>query len=116
MDAFAVPQQRSTPAKQTNTTKKSTNSNKKKTSSNTSQKTKKKKIAFLFLVRRTLNQPAAWEEFFNGSMGKTHSTVYCHPKDPKDVDNKMLKKAVIRENVSTVYRHRKKMLLWKKVI
>jgi len=103
MDAFAVPQQRSTPAKQTNTTKKSTNSNKKKTSSNTSQKTKKKKIAFLFLVRRTLNQPAAWEEFFNGSMGKTHSTVYCHPKDPKDVDNKMLKKAVIRENVSTAW-------------
>ena len=57
----------------------------------------------MYLVRRTLNQPAAWDEFFNGSMGRTHSTMYCHPKDPKVVDNKMLKDAVIRENVVTAW-------------
>jgi len=115
-DPFAVPSR--TPSKSVNknpnSSKNSSNHSSKKNSNNSSNnnnnhhrksnnKQRRKKIAFMFLVRRTLNQPAAWEEFFNGSMGKTHSTVYCHPKDPSDVVNKMLKNAVIQENVATAW-------------
>lgn len=68
-----------------------------------SKSKRKKKVAFLFLVRRTLNQPKVWQEFFAGSMGTSHTNVYCHPKDPNDVDVPLLQEAVISENIATAW-------------
>jgi hypothetical protein len=95
-----------TPSTKTHKNNKTPSSKSKKSSAKHSTRKpnkSRKKIAFLFLVRRTLNQLAAWEEFFSGPMGKTHSTIYCHPKDPKDVGVKLLRDAVIAENVPTAW-------------
>jgi hypothetical protein len=122
-DPFAVPTANKNTASTTNNNSLSKKSNGKSSSNNTSSRKnnnksgknnhlnnnnrksnqRRKKVAFLFLVRRTLNQLAAWEEFFNGPMGKTHTNIYCHPKDPKVVDVKILREAVIAENVPTAW-------------
>lgn len=81
----------------------SSNSSSSSSSSSSSTSTSPRKVAFLFLVRRSLNQPEMWNEFFAGPMGKSHTNVYCHPKDPNDVDVPLLKEAVISENVATAW-------------
>ena len=105
-DPFAVPTRKTSPPSNPSTPSTKTHNNRtpsakahknNKTPSSKSKKSStkhsnrkpnksRKKIAFLFLVRRTLNQLAAWEEFFNGPMGKTHSTIYCHPKEQLKCD------------------------------
>jgi|UPI00048A9068 hypothetical protein len=57
------------------------------------------KIALMFLVRETLNQPSAWEAFLRNHEGKYE--VYCHPKEKDKVQIPMLMKGVIDENVAT---------------
>src|SRR3972149_5519290 len=42
------------------------------------------KIAFCFLTRADLLQPAVWESFFDRVARETYN-VYCHPKEPAGI-------------------------------
>lgn len=57
------------------------------------------KLALMFLVRETLNQPKAWEAFLRGH--EEQYEVYCHPKEKEKVTVPLLCKGIIEENVPT---------------
>jgi hypothetical protein len=59
------------------------------------------KIAFLFLVRDDINYPDIWENYFRGHEDKY--TVYCHPKNPENVNTPWLKSNIIPSLVSTAW-------------
>lgn len=57
------------------------------------------KIAFLFLVRDDLHFPDIWENYFRGHENKF--TIYCHPKNPENVNTPWLKSNIIPKLVPT---------------
>jgi hypothetical protein len=57
------------------------------------------KIAFLFLTIDNLKNPTIWEDYFKGNENKY--TIYCHPKNPEKVTDKLLKNNIISEKYET---------------
>jgi hypothetical protein len=58
------------------------------------------KIAFCFLTRSNLHQPAVWNEFFRGA-DRAHYGIYSHAKHPSTVSDSLLAASQIREHVAT---------------
>jgi len=58
------------------------------------------KIAFCFLTRADLLQPAVWESFFDRVARETYN-VYCHPKEPAGIVSSTLRGRVIDSRVAT---------------
>jgi hypothetical protein len=59
------------------------------------------KIAFLFLTRDNLRCPDIWNEFFKGN--EDRYTIYCHPKNPDNVSDTLLKNNIIPERIETCW-------------
>jgi hypothetical protein len=60
------------------------------------------RVAFCFLTRGDLLQPAVWETFFAGADREQHA-VYSHPKEPVAVTSPVLGGTAIPERVPTRY-------------
>ena len=62
---------------------------------------KQDKIAFLFLTRNNLKRPEIWDKFLQGN--ESRYSIYCHPKEPENVSNELLKKNIIPEHIDTCW-------------
>lgn len=62
------------------------------------------KIAFCFLTRANLHQPAVWDRFF-GAGDRAHYSIYCHAKWPAAVSDGLLAANQIRAQVATKHGH-----------
>jgi len=59
------------------------------------------RVALLFLTIDNLNVPEVWEKFMGGNENKY--SIYCHPKYPKRVTDKLLKGNMIEKLVATAW-------------
>jgi hypothetical protein len=62
------------------------------------------KIALCFLTRANLQQPQLWNRFFKQA-DRSKYTLYCHPKEPERVTDRILADRIIGNLVPTEYAH-----------
>ncbi|MEM7021061.1 MAG: beta-1,6-N-acetylglucosaminyltransferase [Pseudomonadota bacterium] len=62
------------------------------------------KIAFCFLTRDNLTQPQLWQAFFDAAPPDQYA-VYCHPKNPQEVTDSVLRDSIIDGLIPTQHGH-----------